>query len=163
MSEFPTFTESERDQILAMPKAIGEIIRWIPQKDARPFQRYFRVDVIPLERPSFQREIRLFGESYRSRTGRFNWSIGLQISGLRPNLIRFDSHDNPHRNRQDGSIVTGCMMHLWNEVDHDRHAISARGIVDCSSVESALINVLTYCNITHDQALQKRFGDDLYG
>lgn len=150
-------TDAECRDILAMPKAIGEVIEWTKVKDRRPFEQFLRATIVPVDRPGFERDLVFFGERYKSRvTQRFVWSLGIVVSGIRPNLIRFDNHDNPHLNRADGTVVEGCMMHVWSEAHADRYAVPAGDIVDCTSVESALKDVLQHCNINTIHPLQTR-------
>ncbi len=163
-TQLPKFTDRECQEILTMPKEIGEVLEWTKVQDKRPFEQFLRATIVPKNRPAYSRDLTFYGERYKSKsTGNFIWSLGIVVSGLKPNLIRFDNHDNPHENKTDGTVIEGCMMHVWTEATSDRYAVSAKDLIDCSSVEDALIGVLKYCNISTIHPLQTRWKGESHG
>lgn len=139
-------TDEEVAFIMETPKRIGERLRWRASKDDRPGRRELLASVFPMHQEDFDRELYLFGDCYRSRSGVFNWAVGLRANGMRKPLVRIDRHANPHRN-PDGTLITGCMMHLWSEATRDRVAVAAHELIDCSHVQAALITFMEYAKI----------------
>lgn len=155
-------TDREAEYLLAIPKRIGERLRWQRRGDARPEGRELRATIIAPEDPDLDRSIRLVAECFRSRTGALVWSVAIVVSGLKPPLIRVDTHNKPHRNR-DGSLIRGCMMHTWTEAEKDGLAVPAGGIIDCSGVDAALMSFLKHCNISLAEPYQIRWDGGDYG
>lgn len=158
----PEFTDADASEILSMPKIIGERLKWRRSRDGRQFRRSARLTVLPDNRPSFDRDMFLYIDSYQSRTGQQCWGIGLQVTGLQPTLVRFDNHDKPHIN-QDGTVVSGCMIHLWSEEFGLKVASSAREIVDCTSVDYAMVGALQFCNIRMLEDYQMQWDGSSHG
>lgn len=155
-------TDKEVADLLAMPKRVGERLRWQRRGDDRPEGRELRATIIAHDNPDIDRSLKLAAHCFRSRGGYIVWTVAIIVSGLKPPLIRIDTHDKPHKNR-DGSLVRGCMMHTWTEAEKDGLAISAGDIIDCTSVDTALMGFLDYCNITLTEPYQMRFDGGDYG
>lgn len=156
------FSDVDAAEILSMPKVIGEKLKWKRSRDGRQFRRSARLTVLPDNRPSFDRDMFLYIDCYQSRTGQQCWGIGLQVSGLRETLVRFDNHDKPHMNA-DGQFIHGCMIHLWSEDFGLKEASSASEILNCSSVDYALIGALQFCNIRMLENYQMQWDGSSHG
>lgn len=137
-----SLTTADVDHLIDLPKKISEVIRWKPR--AGPGRARYSASVRIIV-PETDDDLELRGEAGISPSGQMTWAWAIRHLGENQPIRRVDLHPRRHRN-PDGTVIHGCMLHLWDERDKDKWAIEAETI-DCTDVNTALPGFLSTCNI----------------
>src|SRR5680860_179572 len=129
-------TELEANALVALPKAIGEPLKWkaVPHAGGR-----FRFTVRVFSTQTDEMLI------LTGTTSLHTWSFVLLGPG-NSKLRRISKPKHPHTN-DDGTIVEPEHKHTWSELGEDRNAYVPSG-VRWQDFNAALRDFLTECNIS---------------
>lgn len=129
-------TEEEANALVALPKSIGEPIKWKP---------------VPRARGRFRFAVRVFSaqsEEILILTGTaslHSWSFVLLGPG-NSRLRRISKPKHPHTN-DDGTVVKPKHKHTWSEHGEDRDAYLPSDI-QWHNFNAALLDFVKECNIS---------------
>lgn len=124
------------DQLVNLPKTIGENIKWITDSSRSPRYKFSVTVACPEPEPP----LRLLGV-----VGPVNFSFSL-LSLQNQTLRRLNRHVGNHLN-PDGSDMGEHHKHIWDD-EHENRVSYVPSDIDWSDPNRALAGFLNECNIT---------------